>query len=157
MHNVSPLGVAVVGLAIFAPLRVEAQGGISTTARVAVLVAQYDSAWNRHDTATVGRLLAPQYQYFTSRGAVSSRTQTLSFLSSPDYVLEQAKRSELTVSLSGPVALVASRWQGQGAYRGEPFTDDQRCGQVWLQTGRTWQLLSEHCVQIAADTAAGSN
>jgi ketosteroid isomerase-like protein len=157
MHNVPRLGVAMVGLVLLAPLRVEAQGGIPATARVAVLVAQYDSAWNRHDTATVSRLLASQYQYFSSRGAVSSRTQTLGFLSAPDYVLEQAKRSELTVSLSGPVALVASRWQGQGTYRGEPFNDDQRCGQVWLQTGRTWQLLREHCVQIAADTAASSN
>lgn len=51
--------------------------------------------------------------------------------------------------LTGPVAIVSSRWKGTGTYRGERFTDDQRCGQVWLCTGRTWQVLSEHCVQIA--------
>jgi hypothetical protein len=119
---------------------------------VPALVAQYDSAWNQRDTSAVSRLLAPQYQYFTSRGGVSSRAETLAMLSDPDYRLEHAKRSELAVSLSGPVAVVSSRWVGHGTYRGEAFKDDQRCGQTWLQTGWTWQLLSEHCVQITPAT-----
>jgi hypothetical protein len=50
--------------------------------------------------------------------------------------------------LSGSVAVVGSRWQGQGTYRSEAFNDDQRCGQTWLRTPDVWQLLSEHCVQI---------
>jgi hypothetical protein len=53
------------------------------------------------------------------------------------------------VVLSGPVAVVSSRWQGQGSYRQEAFRDDQRCGQTWLRTSQRWQLVSEHCVQIA--------
>jgi ketosteroid isomerase-like protein len=154
MHNRRSLGPALFGFALTMPLRVEAQGGVPAAARVAALIAQYDSAWNRRDTVIVGRLLAPQYHHFTSRGGVSSRSQTISFLSAPDYVLEQARRSELTVSLSGPVAVASSRWRGQGTYRGEPFSDDQRCGQIWLQTARTWQLLSEHCVQIATEAPA---
>jgi len=70
------------------------------------------------------------------------------FLSASGYRLEQARRSEVMVTLSGPVAVVSSRWQGHGTYRGETFNDDQRCGQTWLRTAGTWQLLSEHCVQI---------
>lgn len=140
------MGLALT-LAAIGPL--QAQDESQMTAQVAALVAQYDSAWNRRDTGVVSRLLAPRYQYFTSQGGVSSRAETLRFLSSPDYVLGHAKRSEVSVSLSGPVAVVTSRWQGQGIYRGEAFKDDQRCGQAWLRTGRAWQLVSEHCVQIA--------
>jgi hypothetical protein len=81
----------------------------------------------------------------------------MTFLSAPDYVLKYAKRSEVTVVVSGPVAVVSSRWQGQGAYRREVFRDDQRCGQSWLRTGRMWRLLSEHCVQIAPAAPAPSN
>ncbi|HEY8256661.1 MAG TPA: hypothetical protein VIG08_03320 [Gemmatimonadales bacterium] len=44
---------------------------------------------------------------------------------------------------------MSSRWKGAGTYKGEAFTDDQRCGQVWMRAGSTWQVLSEHCVQIA--------
>jgi hypothetical protein len=134
-----------------------AQGESPLTAQVGALVAQYDSAWNHRDTSAVSRLLAPRYQYFTSRGGVSSRAETIAFLSAPDYLLERAKRSEVAVSLSGPVAVVSSRWQGHGTYRGEAFKDDQRCGQTWLRTPRAWQLLSEHCVQIAPAAPASSN
>jgi uncharacterized protein DUF4440 len=120
---------------------------------VEAVVAQYDSAWNQRDTIAVGHLLAPRYQYFTSRGGVSSRAETLAMLSAPDYRLEDAKRSEIAVSLSRPVAVVSSRWVGRGTYRGRPFKDDQRCGQTWLLTSEeTWQLVSEHCVQITPAT-----
>ena len=125
---------------------------------VRAFVAQYDSAWNQRDTSAVSRLLAPQYQYFTSRGGVSTRAETLAMLSAPDYRLEHANRSEIAVSLSGPVAVVSSRWVGHGTYRGQAFKDDQRCGQTWLQNESGWQLLSEHCVQITPATPpAASN
>jgi hypothetical protein len=144
-------------LTLSAIVPLHAQGESPMTAQVGALVAQYDSAWNHGDTSAVSRLLAPGYRYFTSRGGVSSRAETMAFLSAPDYVLEHAKRSEVAVSLSGPVAVVSSRWQGHGTYRGEAFKDDQRCGQTWLRTPRTWQLLSEHCVQIAPAAPAPSN
>jgi hypothetical protein len=76
----------------------------------------------------------------------------LSFLQSPEYALEQATRSKLSVPRRGPAAVVSSRWRGHGIYRAKTFNDDQRCGQVWLLTAGTWQLLSEHCVQIVTET-----
>jgi ketosteroid isomerase-like protein len=144
-------------LAAVVPSHARAQRDSQVAAEVGTLVARYDSAWNRRDTVAVSRLLAPTYQYFSSRGGVSSRAETMKFLSAPDYVLKQAKRSELSVSLSGPVAVVSSRWQGHGSYRGEAFNDDQRCGQTWLQSARGWQLVSEHCVQIAPVPGEASN
>ena len=136
------------------------------TPMVEAYVAQYDSAWNRRDTSAVSRILAPQYQYFTSRGRVSSRAESMAMLSDPGYRLEGASRSEITVTLRHPVAVVSSRWKGRGTYRGEPFVDDQRCGQTWVLVDppreareaaefldvREWQLLSEHCVQIVPGT-----
>ena len=144
----NPQGGLVLSLMLAAVVPLRAQGESRSAEQVEALVARYDSAWNRQDTIAVGGLLAPRYQYFTSRGEVSSRPKTMGFLSSPDYVLAQAKRSEVSVSVSGSVAVVSSRWQGHGTYRGEPFTDDQRCGQTWLRTTSAWQMLSEHCVQI---------
>jgi hypothetical protein len=146
-----------VALMLSALVPLHAQGESALTAQLEALVAQYDRAWNQRDTSAVSRLLAPQYQYFTSRGGVSSRTETIAFLSAPDYRLEHARRSEVKVSQSGPAAVVSSRWRGYGTYRGEAFKDDQRCGQTWLRTTRTWQLLSEHCVQIAPAAPAASN
>lgn len=143
--------------AITAIVPLHAQHDPQAAMQLRALVARYDSAWNRRDTTAVGRLLAPQYQYFSSRGEVSGRAETIGFLSSSDYVLTYARRSELSITVSGPVAVVSSRWQGHGSYRGEAFNDDQRCGQTWLRATRAWQLLSEHCVQIASPTPVPSN
>jgi hypothetical protein len=123
---------------------------------VAQLIAEYDSAWNQRDASTVSRLLAPEYKYTTSQGGVRSRAETLALLSAPDYRLEHANRSEIAVSLSGSLtgseAVVSSRWLAHGTYRGHAFKDDQRCNQTWQQTGQTWQLLSEQCVQMSPAT-----
>jgi uncharacterized protein (TIGR02246 family) len=151
-----PLGGSLFVFGVFALARpATAQRAGSEIDSVAALVTAYDRAWNSRDTATVRHIFAPDYQYFTSRGGVESREAALEILASPEYQLQQASRSEVAVRLTGPVAVVSSRWKGRGTYRGERFTDDQRCGQVWLRTGRTWQLLSEHCVQITP--AAQSN
>jgi hypothetical protein len=139
------------GCVSLGPTIAEGQDAARSADPVAALVARFDSSWNRKDTVAVSRWLAPRYQYFTSLGAVRSRALMLEFLGSPEYVLEHARRSEIAVTHTGPVAVVRSRWQGHGTYQGKRFTDDQRCGQVWLETSRTWQMLSEHCVQIAPD------
>jgi Domain of unknown function (DUF4440) len=141
--------VALCTVAAVLPRDLAGQTDAVAVHEVARLVARYDSAWNRRDSLTVNGLLSPNYQYFSSRGSVSSRAETMKFLSDPGYRLERAGRSELAVTLSGAVAVVSSRWQGQGSYRGERFVDDQRCGQTWVRNGPAWQLLNEHCVQIA--------
>jgi Domain of unknown function (DUF4440) len=120
---------------------------------VLALVAKYDRAWLSRDTTAVRLVLAPEYQYFTSRGAVESRADALAILRAPEYVLDQGARSELDVRIAGPVAVVTSRWKGQGSFRGAKFSDDQRCGQVWLRATSGWQVLSEHCVDIVGDSA----
>lgn len=150
-----------VGLSVTEAARIQPTYSYSGDSRVdkavvAQFVAQYDSAWNQRDTSAVNRLLAPEYKYSTSQGGVRSRAETLALLSAPDYRLEHANRSEIAVSLSGSffgsVAVVSSRWIGHGSYRGNAFKDDQRCNQTWRQTSQTWQLQSEHCVQMTPAT-----
>ena len=143
--TLGPIGLLGI---LAAPPTLSAQATTHEAAQVARLVALYDSAWNRRDTTAVRRLMAPGYQYFSSVGEAQGRDSTLHFLGDPRYTLTDARRSEVAVTVSGPVAVVGSRWQGTGTWRGERFSDDQRCGQVWQRTGGEWKLLHEHCVQI---------
>lgn len=142
-----------VGLSVAEAARIQP----AYTPRVEGVIAKYDSAWNRRDTSAVSSFLAPEYQYFTSLGGVSSRAETLAMLSSRDYRLQHAQRSEIAVTIRDLVAVVSSRWVGRGTYRGKPFKDDQRCGQTWVMTIETWQLLSEHCVQIAPGSRSAAS
>lgn len=109
---------------------------------------KYDDAWNKKDAKAVGELLDAQYVYFTSVGGLSTRQETLDFLVSPKYVLTFVERSEVKAVRSGETVLVSSRWKGKGTYNDQEINDDQRCGQVFVKSGKSWKLFSEHCAQI---------
>ena len=111
-------------------------------------IQDYDEAWNRKDAAAFEKLLAPDYVYFTSKGAVWPKPRLLSLMLSPKYTLESARRSDIAVHTTGDTAVAASRWQGHGSYDGKPFRDDQRCSLVLRREAADWRILAEHCTQI---------
>jgi ketosteroid isomerase-like protein len=111
-------------------------------------IQNYDEAWNRKDAAGFEKLLAPDYVYFTSKGAVWPKPRLLSLMLSPKYTLESARRSDIAVHRTGDTAVAASRWQGHGSYDSKPFRDDQRCSLVLRQEAADWRILAEHCTQI---------
>jgi ketosteroid isomerase-like protein len=113
------------------------------------LVERYDSAWNSKDAARVKRILAADYIYFSSKGATQSRQHMLDMLLSPKYTVASAQRSEMEVHRTSSTAVVSSRWKGHGTYDGREFHDDQRCSIVLGREKQGWQVLSEHCTQIA--------
>lgn len=117
-------------------------------ADVVSVLRRYDEAWNTKDVATVDRLLAPEYVYFSSNGNLTSRQQTLELLKSPGYKLTFAERTEIKTFRSGATVIVSSRWKGKGTYNEEEINDDQRCSLVFAKRKNTWRVLSEHCTQI---------
>lgn len=112
----------------------------------------YDDAWKKKDVQGVSRILAADYQYFTSDGKLTDKKRTLEFLGSPDYKLTFVERTEVSfisrLSRDRRVAVLSSRWKGRGTYGKETINDDQRCGLVFVMEGSQWKLLSEHCAQI---------
>jgi len=114
-------------------------------------IEDYDRAWNHKDAAAVEHILAPGYVYFSSKGQVVSRQQSLAMLVSPKYILTSAERSEVKVYLMSGTAVVSSRWKGNGSYDGQEIHDDQRCSLVLVRAGQRWQVMSEHCTQIAPE------
>ena len=122
---------------------------VSDSATIVRVLAAYDSAWARKDTAAVRRIMSPRYQYFSSLGGVNTLDETLEFLARPDYRLDYVQRSEVAVTIDGAAAVVSSRWVGRGSWAEGEIDDDQRCGLVFVWAESGWRLLAEHCVQIA--------
>lgn len=143
MRSIAGIPVVALGGMLACTGASEPQG---TEAQLRAAVAAYDAAWQAKDSAGVSPILAPEYAYLTSTGGVSSRTRTLEFLADPTYRLTYVERSDIDVTVAGPVARVTSRWQGEGEYQGQPVLDDQTCGQTWLWRDSRWQLFTEHCV-----------
>jgi len=126
----------------------QAQTARSPEEDVIHFIEEYDRAWNNKDASAVGRLLAPDYVYFSSTGQVQSRQHVLDMLVSPKYILASAERDEVKVYRMSGTAVISSRWKGHGSYDGKEFRDDQRCSVVLVRNGRGWLVLSEHCTQI---------
>ena len=99
----------------------------------------------------VDSLYASKYQYFTSVGGVSSRARNLEILAADYYKVIAATRTEVDILIDGNIAIVSSRWQGNGIFKDEPFNDNQRCGLVIQKKGEELKLLSEHCVDISTE------
>lgn len=115
------------------------------------LIADYDTAWNKKEAAKVAEILATDYVYFTSTGGLFSRQQSLDMLASPKYNLTFVERTEVKIQHSNNNTIIfSSRWKGRGTYDKEEINDDQRCGLVFIRTGKKWKLHSEHCVQIVS-------
>ena len=118
---------------------------------VIAFLGTYDSAWNSKNNRVVDSLYASKYQYFTSVGGVSSRARNLEILAADYYKVIAATRTEVDISIDGNIAIVSSRWQGNGIFKDEPFNDNQRCGLVIQKKGEELKLLSEHCVDISTE------
>ena len=114
------------------------------------LVARYDDAWMRKDLRAIDRILAPEYVYFSSKGAVSDLAATRAMLSSEGYRLESGRREDLKAYRHGETVVVSSHWTGAGVSDGKPFTDDQRCSVVAAFSGGSGHILSEHCTNLTS-------
>ena len=139
-----PIAVAILTAMIACTPPPVAPAGTEESLRAAL--AAYDSAWLGKNSAVVERTLSPQYTYFTSIGDLNDKAATLAFLADTGYALTLSRRSDVRVKLTGPTAVVSSRWEGEGRYHAGVVHDDQTCGLTWVWTTGRWQLLAEHCI-----------
>jgi hypothetical protein len=144
--NLAILAIACIVMAF--DQKAEGQPSPTFADNPAEIVKKYDVAWNKKDSKTVSKILAPSYIYFTSDGKMFSRSETLDFLKSPKYKLSFAERSEIKTYRTGNTIVVSSRWIGRGTYGDEEINDDQRCGIILTKINKEWKIVSEHCTQI---------
>lgn len=119
-----------------------------TEREVRAFIEQYDRAWNSKDSAAVNKSLSEGYLYFTSLGGSNDKRGTLLFLSDTAYVIHDAKRPEMKVTIHGNVAIVNTHWIGDLSWKGQTIHDNQRCGITVAKIKGSLQILSEHCVEI---------
>ena len=112
------------------------------------VIKKFDEGWQQKNLQMVDSVLAPVYIYFTQSGGVFSRTSLVETAGSPDYVLDSVGRMEFYVELYENTAVVSTRWQGLGVYKGVNFKEDQRCSLTIVKINDSVKILSEHCTPI---------
>ncbi len=119
-----------------------------TREEVIAVIRCFDEGWQHKNLAAVDSVLAPSYIYFTQSGGVFSRTNLVQTAGSPAYSLKRMERMEYDVTLYENTAVVSTRWQGEGMYKGVYFNEDQRCSLTIIKTKDKVEILSEHCTPI---------
>lgn len=119
-----------------------------TEQEVVNIINRFDDGWRNKNLKEVDSVLAPAYIYFTQSGGVFSREGVVQTAGSSEYTLEKMKRSAISVQLYQNAAIVSTRWEGKGVYRGVPFDEDQRCSMVIVKTKDKVEILSEHCTPV---------
>ena len=119
-----------------------------TTEEVIAVIKRFDEAWRTKNLQGVDSVLSPAYIYFTQSGGTFSRANLVETAGSQDYTLEKMGRYEYHVKLFENTAVVSTRWQGKGSYKGTPFNEDQRCSITIIKHDGKVEILSEHCTPI---------
>ncbi|MFM2146016.1 MAG: hypothetical protein RL732_852 [Bacteroidota bacterium] len=119
-----------------------------TEEEVVEVIHRFDEGWESKNINLVDSVLAPAYIYFTQSGGLFSRDSVVQTAGSPSYTLSRVRRSSFQVQLYGNVAIVSTRWEGVGSYRGRPFNEDQRCSITVIKKNGKVEILSEHCTPI---------
>lgn len=121
---------------------------ILTEEEVINVIKRFDEGWRNKNLKAVDSVLAPSYIYFTQSGGTFIRDSVVTTAGSPAYVLESMDRAEFKIKLYGNTAVVSTRWQGKGNYKGVPFNEDQRCSITIIKHNNKIEILTEHCTPI---------
>lgn len=119
-----------------------------TSDEVIAVIKSFDSSWLSKNLKGVDSVLAPSYVYFTQSGGIFSRGNLVATAGSEEYTLDKMNRMEFHVQLYQTTAVVSTRWQGKGMYKGVPFDEDQRCSVTVIKHDGKVEILSEHCTPI---------
>jgi hypothetical protein len=119
-----------------------------TEEEVINVIKRFDQGWRNKNLKAVDSVLAPAYIYFTQSGGTFSRDSVVQTAGSPSYTLERMDRREFVVQLYGNTAVVSTRWQGKGSYKGTAFNEDQRCSITIIKRNNKVEILTEHCTPI---------
>ena len=122
-----------------------------TEQEVIDVINHFDEGWKNKNLKAVDSTLAPAYIYFTQSGGLFSREGVVKTAGSDEYKLDSVWRHAIEVTLYENTAVVSTRWEGRGIYRGVPFNEDQRCSIIVIKTNNKVQILTEHCTPIKTD------
>ena len=118
----------------------------------------WNAAWLENDSATVDKLMAPEYVYIGPNGQVSGRSVIMGVILSPSYKLHHAEWTEVQINLlSDSAAVIIDHLQGTGTLNGNTFTDNNRCSRVCLRRNGAWQIVFEQASEVRAAQVDGES
>ena len=113
-----------------------------------------EKAWNRaleeKNTKALDMILANTFVSTDIDGSVSSKSEFLASIASPDYQPSQVVTEESTVKVYGDAAVVVGIFRVKGIEKGKPYVHRERFVDTWIKTNGKWQCVATTSTLIAA-------
>ena len=117
-------------------------------------VMALENAWNHaleaKDTKALDMLLANTFVSIDIDGSISSRSQFLASIKSPDYQPSQAVTEQSSVQVYGNAAVVVGVFRIKGTEKGKPYVRRERFVDTWIKLHGTWQCVATTSTLITA-------
>jgi ketosteroid isomerase-like protein len=132
-------------------LLAQAAGGSApedTAAMVRRLEDELTVAFNKYDSAALGRLWSDDLTFVSPNGSLARKPERLAGLKNIPAEIPQSTNESVDVRGFGDVAvaIVVSKWSGTNG--GKPFVARFRATHVWAKRAAEWKLVSAHVSQI---------
>ena len=148
--------VATVGLFLLAIAVTGAQqSGVSEEGgRILGLENAWNHALEAKDSKALDMILGRAFISVEIDGSVSTRSEFLAGIKSPEYQPSQAVTEQSSVQVYGDAAVVVGIFRIKGTEKGKPYVHRERFVDTWIKTSGTWQCVASTSTLITAKPAA---
>jgi ketosteroid isomerase-like protein len=121
-------------------------------------VLALEQAWNRaleeKNSNALDMLLASTFLSIDIDGSVSSKSEFLASIKSPDYQPSQAVTEQSNVQVYGDAAVVVGVLRVKGKEKGKPYVRRERYADTWIKINGKWQCVVTTSTLITAKQSA---
>lgn len=109
-------------------------------------VLALENAWNHaletKDVKALNMMLANTFLSVEIDGSVSSKSEFLASIKSPDYQPSQAVTEQSSVQVYGDASVVVGVFRIKGTEKGKPYVHRERFVDTWIKINDAWQCVA---------------
>lgn len=150
-----PRAIIIIGmLFLFNALNGESQNNANDEAG---RILAFETAWNHaleaKDTKALDMILGNTFVSIDDDGSLSSRSEFLASIKSPDYQPSKAVTEQSNVQVYRDAAVVVGIFRVTGKEKGKSYVRRERFVDTWIKSSGTWQCVATASTLITAKSS----
>lgn len=145
-----PRVMVIVGMfLLFSAPSGESQNNADEAGRIQALETAWNHALEVKDARALDMILGNRFVSVDDDGSLSSRSEFLASIKSPDYQPSKAVTEQSNVEVYGDAAVVVGILRVTGKEKGKSYVRRERFVDTWIRTKGTWQCVATTSTLIA--------
>ena len=121
---------------------------ISAEEEIRHVEIEWGDAFERHDVATLDRLMADEYFLTDPLGNVRSKAETIAAIQRNEVLFLSTKSDAVNVRVTGDTAVVTGRSTFRGRYKGWSMAGQYQYTDVLVKRSGSWKAVASHITAL---------